>query len=150
MSAALVLTDRIVDLDTGRISGPAEQPGDLRPMELKVLRHLVRHAGRVVTHEELLVEVWGYSPRARPGTVCTTLSRLRTALERDGADPRHVVTLPKRGVRLLLTTEAPAAAPAEALVGRASELALLEETPCRLVTLVGPGGAGKTRIAREH
>ncbi|MEQ1506876.1 MAG: winged helix-turn-helix domain-containing protein [Myxococcota bacterium] len=148
MSATLTLTDRTVDLLTGRVSTGAS----LRPLELKVLAYLARRPGITVAPAELLRQVWGYAPAVRTRTVYVTLYRLRTSIEADPAHPRHLVTVPRVGVRLELdapeVVEAPSG-PRDGFVGREAELAALDAVGDGLVTLVGPSGIGKTRLAGE-
>jgi tetratricopeptide (TPR) repeat protein len=146
----LVLTDRSVDLDTGRIS----TGGELRPMELRILRYLARKGGAVVSPRELLSEVWGYAPALRTATVHSTIYRLRAAIEADPKNPRHLVTVSRSGVQLVGLQPAPTSltnlrAPRDRLFGRSRELAELGVGGSRLVTLVGPSGVGKTRLAIE-
>jgi two-component system KDP operon response regulator KdpE len=72
----------------------------LTPTEFKLLAILVRHAGRVVTHRQLLREVWG------PGSVDHThylrvqMHSLRQKLEKTPARPEHLCTEPGVGYRL--------------------------------------------------
>ena len=119
----LSLADRVIDLDTGRIS----TGGSLRAMELRILRHLARRPGSVVSARELLVEVWGYAPDLRTSTVHTTVYRLRSAIEADPRTPRHLITVPGVGVKLAdirpvvrRATNLPR--PRDRLVGREDEL----------------------------
>ncbi|MFT7518205.1 MAG: putative ATPase/DNA-binding winged helix-turn-helix (wHTH) protein [Kiritimatiellia bacterium] len=60
--------------------------------EVDLLHYLWRHSDRVVTREDLLVEVWGYSSDMVTRTVDNTVRRLRKKLERDARRPRHVLT----------------------------------------------------------
>jgi tetratricopeptide (TPR) repeat protein len=146
----LVLADRLVDLDTGRVS----TGGQLRPMELRLLRYLMRRAGAVVSAKELLVEVWGYAPTLRTATVYSTIYRLRSAIEADPKQPRHLITISSSGVRLdgihsahRGDTNLPPSR--DRLIGGDRELEAIGAPGARLVTLVGPSGIGKTRLAIE-
>lgn len=88
-----------VDLPRRQVS-IAEQPVHLTPIEYRLLSTLVRHAGKVITHRQLLQEVWG------PGYVHEThylrvyMGQLRHKLEADPARPRYLVTEPGVGYRL--------------------------------------------------
>ncbi|MGE3537511.1 MAG: response regulator [Candidatus Tectimicrobiota bacterium] len=78
----------------------ASQEIHLTPIEYKILATLVRYAGKVVTHRQLLKEVWG------PGSVEAThylrvyMGQLRHKLEADPARPRYLVTEAGVGYRL--------------------------------------------------
>src|SRR5687768_9306236 len=91
--------------------------------EFGVLNHLVEHAGRLVTHRELLDAVW---PRTaiEPQAVKSNIFRLRRVLDDDPKRPRFIETLPRRGYRFVgtleegVTEEARPQAPETRLVGR--------------------------------
>jgi len=77
----------------------------LTPKEYDLLRILVTHAGKVITHQQLLREVWG------PGSVYEThylrvyIGQLRQKLEPDPAQPRYILTEPGVGYRLRMEDE---------------------------------------------
>ena len=71
----------------------------LTPNEFKLLQVLVKHAGRVVTHPQLLREVWG-TASAQPHYVRVYMAQLRQKLEPDPARPRYLITEPGVGYRL--------------------------------------------------
>ncbi|MBX2802480.1 MAG: winged helix-turn-helix domain-containing protein [Myxococcales bacterium] len=148
----LLLTDCRVDLSDGAVWPVDGGRRQLRELERDVLAYLAARPERIVSQEELLVEVWGYSPDAVTHTVYSTVGRLRKQVERDPARPVHVVTERGQGYRFVpLAAQAPAAHRTQ-LVGRAAELAELERrfaAGARLVTLLGPGGIGKTRLALQ-
>jgi len=120
-----------------------------------LLAYLADHAGRVVPRDELLGEVWGHHPRSRSRAVDKTLARLRRKLGDDPACPRWVRTIRGEGYRFGAASSA--ATPVEgppptSFHGRQRELVALGQAlddGHRLVTLVGPGGIGKTRLARQ-
>lgn len=72
----------------------------LTPTEYKLLILLVRHAGKVLTHEQLLREVWGRSKSAQPLYLRVYMAQLRHKLEGDPARPKHLVTEQGVGYRL--------------------------------------------------
>lgn len=72
----------------------------LRPKEFDLLAALVRHRGRVVSRDELLREVWGYSSGTESRTVETHLAALRQRLGDDLQSSRYVVTVRGAGYRL--------------------------------------------------
>jgi two-component system KDP operon response regulator KdpE len=90
-----------VDLGTRRVF-VAEREVRLTRTEYRLLALLVKHAGKVVTHRQLLKEVWG------PGSVDHThylrvyMGQLRHKLEADPARPRHLQTETGVGYRLLV------------------------------------------------
>jgi len=73
----------------------------LTPIEYRLLSTLVRHAGRVLTHRQLLVEVWGPSHVESPHYLRIYMAHLRQKLERDPAQPEHIVTETGVGYRLV-------------------------------------------------
>ncbi len=68
----------------------------LRPTEYRLLYHLVQNAGWVVTHDQLLIKVWGYGYRDEPHYVRLYINYLRKKLEEDPANPKYILT--ERGV----------------------------------------------------
>ncbi len=121
----------------------------LSPTEMALLRFFTENAEEVLTRERLLIECWGYRT-TNSRTVDTTVKQLRKKVEREPRKPRHFLTVYGVGYRYLPLVNEPA--PADAFIGRDAELdtALAAlEGGVRLLTLVGPGGIGKTRLARE-
>jgi len=72
----------------------------LTPTEYKLLTTLVRHAGKVVTHQQLLREVWGPGHDAQSHYVRVYMAHLRHKLETEPARPRYLLTEPGVGYRL--------------------------------------------------
>ena len=72
----------------------------LTPTEYKLLAALVRHAGRVITHRQLLQEVWGASYVDQTHYLRVYMAQLRQKLESDSARPRLLTTEPGVGYRL--------------------------------------------------
>ncbi len=72
----------------------------LTPIEYKLLTALVRHAGKVVTHQQLLREVWGPSHDDQAHYVRVYMAHLRHKLEAEPAQPRYLLTEPGVGYRL--------------------------------------------------
>ena len=75
----------------------------LTPIEYKLLTTLVRYAGKVVTHRQLLKEVWGPLHIEEGHDVRVYMRQLRSKVEADPAQPRHLVT--ELGVGYRLRTE---------------------------------------------
>jgi two-component system KDP operon response regulator KdpE len=72
----------------------------LTPIEYKLLTTLVRHAGKVVTHQQLLNEVWGPAHTDQSHYVRVYMAHLRHKLEVEPARPRYLLTEPGVGYRL--------------------------------------------------
>jgi DNA-binding response OmpR family regulator len=72
---------------------------ELTPKEFDLLIALLRRQGRVISRNELLRAVWGYSASVVSRTVDTHVAELRRKLEPDAAAPRHILTVWKVGYR---------------------------------------------------
>jgi two-component system KDP operon response regulator KdpE len=68
--------------------------------EYQLLALLVRHAGKVVTHRQLLTEVWGPEAGSQTGYVRVYMGHLRHKLEDEPANPRYLLTEMGVGYRL--------------------------------------------------
>ena len=75
-------------------------PVQLTPTEYDLLRLLVTHAGKVLTHHQLLREVWGAGYDDEAHMLRVNISNLRRKLEADPARPRYILTEPGVGYRL--------------------------------------------------
>jgi DNA-binding response OmpR family regulator len=73
---------------------------DLSEKELGMLRLLAAEAGETVSREKFLDVVWGYHAYPSTRTVDNFIAALRTKLEQDPANPRHLVTVRGVGYRL--------------------------------------------------
>ena len=73
----------------------------LTPNEFKLLSVLVRNAGKVLTHQQLLREVWGPGSASETHYVRVYMNQLRQKLEDDAARPKYLVTEPGVGYRLM-------------------------------------------------
>jgi len=168
-ASRLALGDCVLDIAAQRLTrGDTAVP--LAPRYFAVLAHLAGSGGRLVTKDELLDVVWGHRS-VSDSALKVAINAVRGALGDDTKAPRHIETVARRGYRYIgaarpLGGEAPpvtatAASPADApprgnlpavqpgLVGREADLAALHDALAthRLVTLHGPGGVGKTRLA---
>jgi two-component system, OmpR family, KDP operon response regulator KdpE len=86
------LAHRQVSLDGQEIA--------LTPNEYDLLRLLVKHAGKVVTHRQLLHEVWGTDYESEGHLLRVNISNLRHKIEIDPAQPRYILTESGVGYRL--------------------------------------------------
>jgi len=75
----------------------------LTPNEFGILKVLVTNAGKVLTHHQLLKEVWGLSYQTESHLLHVNMSNLRRKIEPDPARPIHIITEPGVGYRLKLT-----------------------------------------------
>jgi two-component system KDP operon response regulator KdpE len=88
-----------VDLAERRVTHDG-QLVHLTPIEYRLLTMLVRHAGRVLTHRQLLIEVWGPSQVDNGHYLRIYMGHLRQKLEQDPAQPVHIITETGVGYRL--------------------------------------------------
>ncbi len=78
----------------------ADQAVHLTPIEYRMLTVLLTHAGRVLTHRQLLKEVWGPSHVDRIHYLRVFMAGLRRKLEDEPARPQHLLTVSGVGYRL--------------------------------------------------
>lgn len=135
----------------------------LTPKAFDVLRYLVEHQARLVTHDELLDALW-HNTFVEPGVLRKYVLEIRKILDDTPSAPKFIQTFPKRGYRFIapIAEEGPAA-PADAiacaphkLVGRESAIALFDtlllqanERRRRVVFVTGEAGIGKTALVDE-
>jgi two-component system KDP operon response regulator KdpE len=89
-----------IDLGQRRVTRD-DAPVHLTPIEYRLLATLVRDAGRVLTHRHLLREVWGPSHVESSHYLRIYMAHLRQKLERDPAQPEHIITETGVGYRLV-------------------------------------------------
>jgi two-component system KDP operon response regulator KdpE len=77
-----------------------ELPVSLTPTEYDLLRTMVKHAGKVLTHDQLLRAVWGTAYESETHMLQVNISNLRRKIELDPARPVYLVTEPGVGYRL--------------------------------------------------
>jgi predicted ATPase len=135
----------------------------LPPKPFAVLRYLVEHPGRLVSHDELLDALWPET-YVQPQILRTYMLDLRKVLEDDARNPRFIQSLPKRGYCFIASVTdgaAPAAAPSAApstetpasVVGRDAEFAMLHAAmqqavggARQIVFMNGESGIGKSAL----
>jgi Predicted ATPase len=139
----------------------------IEPKAFAVLLEFLAHPGLLLSRDGLLDAVWGHN-YVTPGTLNRIVAQLRKALADDSEAPHCIQTVHGLGYRFIAPLEnlpavdAPAlrfAPPARArlpqrtepLIGRGHDLERLAQLQrrTRLVTVVGAGGIGKTRITLE-
>ena len=89
---AVDLTRRVVTVEGEEVR--------LSRKEYEVLRTLVKHAGKVVTHQQLLREVWGPAHVNETQYLRVYVGQLRQKIERDPTQPRYIITEAGVGYRL--------------------------------------------------
>lgn len=96
--------DRFGEIEVNPASGTVIRDGEpvtLTPKEFDLLVALLKRRGAVASRAELLREVWAYAnPDVETRTVDVHVAELRRKLERDPANPQHIVTVRKKGYRL--------------------------------------------------
>jgi len=147
---------------------------ELTPKAFAVLRHLVEHAGRLITKDELLITIWRDAV-VSDAALASAIRDVRKALQDSSQAPRYIQTAHRRGFRFIGPV-APATPPlvaaatspshpgwparftsssdsASMLVGRESELAGLHARlgkalggQRQLVFVTGESGIGKTTL----
>ena len=139
-----------LDADAGSLARGGRSV-ELAPRPFALLRYLAEHSGRVVTKEELLDAVW---PGVFVGDAVLKVAvrEIRKALDDPADAPLFIETVHGRGYRFRGGSRpSRLPLPLTSFIGRDAEVSALEAaTGCqRLITLKGPGGVGKTRLARE-
>jgi two-component system, OmpR family, KDP operon response regulator KdpE len=89
-----------VDLARRQVSRRGE-PVHLTPIEYRLLTLLIANAGRVLTHRQILREVWGPSHAEDTHYLRVYMTGLRRKIENDPARPRHLLTETGVGYRLV-------------------------------------------------
>jgi two-component system KDP operon response regulator KdpE len=95
----LKIGDLEIDLDRRRVTSSGREV-HLTPNEYKLFAYLMKHAGKVLTHRQLLKEVWGPAYASQTHYLRVYMVQLRHKLETDAARPRYLVTEPGVGYRL--------------------------------------------------
>lgn len=93
-----------VDLSNRVARGPRGEEVHLTPLEHRILECLARHAERVVTHTQVLKEVWG-PQQIDIRALRVYVASLRRKLEPDLTRPKHIVTESGVGYRLVTNVE---------------------------------------------
>jgi len=93
------LDDLRIDLAAGVVARDGEKVR-LTPTEFKLLARLVRGVGKVVTQRQLLADVWGPEYTEHTHYLRLHMAQLRAKIERDPAEPRHLLSEMGVGYRL--------------------------------------------------
>ena len=95
-----VFGDVTVDL-AARSVARGDKRLHITPVEFRLLAHLISHPGQVLTHRQLLREIWGPSHASDSHYLRIYMARLRQKLEREPARPRHFITETGVGYRFV-------------------------------------------------
>jgi len=98
-SAVVEVDGLIVDLERRQVSVSGKHVR-LTPIEYRLLSMLARHAGKVLTHDALLREVWGPGYTQQHHYLRVYMAQLRHKLEADPTRPRLLITEPGVGYRM--------------------------------------------------
>jgi len=89
----------VVDLNLREVRVNNE-PVSLTPTEYDLLRTFIKHAGKVVTHDQLLRTIWGTAYESETHMLQVNISNLRRKIEPDPVRPSYLITEPGVGYRL--------------------------------------------------
>ncbi len=148
-----------VNQDLRRTDAGVDEKIVLTPKAFELLRYFVDHAGRLVTHQELLDALWP-DIHVQPEVIKGQILALRQVFGDDAKAPRYIETVRGRGYRFIAPVQSPAEDPEPAsahggrpFVGRAAflgdlqrwfEMALAGRS--QLVFATGEPGIGKTAL----
>lgn len=98
-NATLAAGELAIDL-TRRLVTLGGEPVQLTPTEYDLLRVMMTHAGKVLTHRQLLREVWGAAYESETHLLRVNISNLRRKIEPEPARPQYILNEPGVGYRL--------------------------------------------------
>jgi len=98
----VTIGDLVIDLADRRVHRGDEHI-HLTPIEFDVLRVLAQNRGRLVTHKQLLQEVWGPAYGEETHYLRVHVAHIRRKIEVDPSRPQYVITEPGVGYRLLVS-----------------------------------------------
>lgn len=93
------IDDLRVDLPHRRVTVRGEEV-QLTPTEYDLLRMLVTHSGKVLTHGQILKRIWGVAYVEQPQVLRVNISNLRRKIEVDPSRPKYIITEPGVGYRM--------------------------------------------------
>ena len=91
-----------VELDFKRYrASKAGKELELSAREFDILKYLICHREEIVTRDQLLDEVWGYSSSPITRTIDNHIVKLRQKIEDSPSDPQHIITVHRVGYRFV-------------------------------------------------
>jgi two-component system KDP operon response regulator KdpE len=90
-----------VDLTSRTVTRDGE-PVHLTPIEYRLLTYLIRHSGKVLTHQQLLRNVWGTAHEGNHASLRVFMTHLRQKIEGDPSRPQHLLTEVGIGYRFVM------------------------------------------------
>jgi predicted ATPase len=139
----------------------SDQRVELRPKTFDVLRYLVENPGRLITHDELLDELW-HAADVQQDILKAHILIIRKALDDVAREPRYILTLRKRGYEFIAPVSSDGVSQKQSratfgkFVGRIQPLSDLQralrmarENVPQLVFVTGDAGIGKTELVER-
>ena len=83
--------DLSVDFEKRQVKVAGEEI-HLTPIEYRILTLLIANRGKVLTHNYILKEIWGYAEGVEAGTLRVFVATLRRKIEKNPSQPQHIVT----------------------------------------------------------
>ena len=83
--------DLAVDFEKRQVTVAGEEI-HLTPIEYRILILLIANRGKVLTHNYILKEIWGYAEGVEAGTLRVFVATLRRKIEKNPSQPQHIVT----------------------------------------------------------
>lgn len=83
--------DLAVDYEKRQVTVAGEEI-HLTPIEYRILTLLIANRGKVLTHNYILKEIWGYAEGVEAGTLRVFVATLRRKIEKNPSQPQHIVT----------------------------------------------------------
>jgi DNA-binding response OmpR family regulator len=74
---------------------------ELSAREFDILKYLIQHRNQIVTRDELLDQVWGYTSSPITRTIDNHIAKLRQKIEDTPSDPQHIITVHRVGYRFV-------------------------------------------------
>jgi len=96
----LVFDELKIDLAARQVTVEGRE-AKLTPTEYDILKNLALHAGRVLTHRQLLRNIWGVEYQEETHYLRVFIGQLRRKIEPDPTQPKYIITEPGIGYRLM-------------------------------------------------
>lgn len=90
----------VVDLQQRRVTVEGDEV-KLTPTEYEIIKMMMQHAGKVITHKQLLKAVWGNAYQQDTHYIRVYIAQLRRKIEQNPTQPRYIITESGVGYRLM-------------------------------------------------